>query len=331
MPRWVRAASTPAVLRRCLWASAGRRRRPSRAALFTCPSVFLFFLMIRRPPRSTLFPYTTLFRSGFDLGRDAGTEEADCGVGPQSCALQVEFGGREERAVRERSQTGEGGAESRRLRRGVREGGEKTGGRLLHAVAGARIDGTAGGRGRVPRRQGGDLVSVTGPASGASGRGGGTGDQARGGDRKPDAARRRVRPQIEAGLRGGGGAALETVGTPRASSVDARGRRALRLLPLQRGHALESRHGRLRQARVAAVPQRVSADRVHLRKRRGVRDGYRDGHDAQRGAIRYSAHASGELPGEAPCADRLAALGVPRVPRVRAARVCRRTGGGERV
>src|SRR3712207_8040203 len=29
---------------------------------------FFFFLMIRRPPRSTLFPYTTLFRS---LGRGA--------------------------------------------------------------------------------------------------------------------------------------------------------------------------------------------------------------------------------------------------------------------
>src|SRR5438067_13493561 len=28
--------------------------------LFFC---FFFFLMIRRPPRSTLFPYTTLFRS----------------------------------------------------------------------------------------------------------------------------------------------------------------------------------------------------------------------------------------------------------------------------
>src|SRR5436309_16138456 len=26
--------------------------------------VSFFFLMIRRPPRSTLFPYTTLFRSG---------------------------------------------------------------------------------------------------------------------------------------------------------------------------------------------------------------------------------------------------------------------------
>src|SRR5262249_62071228 len=34
-----------------------------------CPRILLhlllfFFLMIRRPPRSTLFPYTTLFRSG---------------------------------------------------------------------------------------------------------------------------------------------------------------------------------------------------------------------------------------------------------------------------
>src|SRR2546430_14631449 len=28
-----------------------------------CAFCFFFFLMIRRPPRSTLFPYTTLFRS----------------------------------------------------------------------------------------------------------------------------------------------------------------------------------------------------------------------------------------------------------------------------
>src|SRR3712207_8274181 len=32
---------------------------------------FFFFLMIRRPPRSTLFPYTTLFRSGRGHGRGA--------------------------------------------------------------------------------------------------------------------------------------------------------------------------------------------------------------------------------------------------------------------
>src|SRR5256885_8386345 len=32
--------------------------------VFILPSfMFFFFLMIRRPPRSTLFPYTTLFRS----------------------------------------------------------------------------------------------------------------------------------------------------------------------------------------------------------------------------------------------------------------------------
>src|SRR5205809_4527356 len=32
--------------------------------------LFFFFLMIRRPPRSTLFPYTTLFRSQFKKGPD---------------------------------------------------------------------------------------------------------------------------------------------------------------------------------------------------------------------------------------------------------------------
>ena len=35
------------------------------------PVIYLFFfLMIRRPPRSTLFPYTTLFRSALDDGAD---------------------------------------------------------------------------------------------------------------------------------------------------------------------------------------------------------------------------------------------------------------------
>src|SRR2546430_5220506 len=37
-------------------------------------SSFFFFLMIRRPPRSTLFPYTTLFRSGYARRRCAGTQ-----------------------------------------------------------------------------------------------------------------------------------------------------------------------------------------------------------------------------------------------------------------
>src|ERR1041385_9353477 len=43
---------------RCPSADPSTRVSP-RASLF----LFFFFLMIRRPPRSTLFPYTTLFRS----------------------------------------------------------------------------------------------------------------------------------------------------------------------------------------------------------------------------------------------------------------------------
>src|SRR5438445_12910886 len=38
--------------------------------MFSSPC-FFFFLVIRRPPRSTLFPYTTLFRS---LGRNREME-----------------------------------------------------------------------------------------------------------------------------------------------------------------------------------------------------------------------------------------------------------------
>src|SRR5258708_31725050 len=42
-------------------------------------NLLLFFLMIRRPPRSTLFPYTTLFRSvgeEVDVRRCCSTDEA---------------------------------------------------------------------------------------------------------------------------------------------------------------------------------------------------------------------------------------------------------------
>src|SRR5690554_7133389 len=48
-------------------------------------SLFFFFLMLRPPPRSTLFPYTTLFRSGIPrdhlrqdlIDREALLGEAD--------------------------------------------------------------------------------------------------------------------------------------------------------------------------------------------------------------------------------------------------------------
>src|SRR2546427_5674280 len=52
-----------------------------RLLILYLPLVLLslfFFLMIRRPPRSTLFPYTTLFRSGGPSERALAALEAGC-------------------------------------------------------------------------------------------------------------------------------------------------------------------------------------------------------------------------------------------------------------
>src|SRR5687767_16016976 len=46
-------------------------------------SFLIFFLMIRRPPRSTLFPYTTLFRSRYrphEVGRVAAHTHGESDV-----------------------------------------------------------------------------------------------------------------------------------------------------------------------------------------------------------------------------------------------------------
>src|SRR5258708_30395213 len=45
-------------------------------------SLSFFFLMIRRPPRSTLFPYTTLFRSS-SAPRSVDASPADRGQHPE--------------------------------------------------------------------------------------------------------------------------------------------------------------------------------------------------------------------------------------------------------
>src|SRR5260370_6089289 len=59
--------------------------------------MFFFFLMIRRPPRSTLFPYTTLFRSFGALilcgsrGAEAVTYEDLAGVGKRHPMAALAF------------------------------------------------------------------------------------------------------------------------------------------------------------------------------------------------------------------------------------------------
>src|SRR5260370_24679837 len=55
-----------------------------------------FFLMIRRPPRSTLFPYTTLFRSQL-LDEAVHLSSFAAGDQPSQCALRL---GGQERAMR---------------------------------------------------------------------------------------------------------------------------------------------------------------------------------------------------------------------------------------
>src|SRR5258707_6079349 len=58
-----------------------------------------FFLMIRRPPRSTLFPYTTLFRSG--LAPDPLTREVGNGVAEYG----AHYNGRRPRPGQDRKST----------------------------------------------------------------------------------------------------------------------------------------------------------------------------------------------------------------------------------
>src|SRR3712207_7675917 len=71
----------------------------------------LFFLMIRRPPRSTLFPYTTLFRSAgtaLPLGDDAHDQRERTGTADRGVRTahgnRPPFRGRD-RCVRDRKST----------------------------------------------------------------------------------------------------------------------------------------------------------------------------------------------------------------------------------
>src|SRR2546430_6099910 len=59
-------------------------------------SRLFFFLMIRRPPRSTLFPYTTLFRSPDAGDRVPGAQSGDGGRTRRPAPRRGDLGGRSE-------------------------------------------------------------------------------------------------------------------------------------------------------------------------------------------------------------------------------------------
>src|SRR2546422_4760730 len=56
--------------------------------------------MIRRPPRSTLFPYTTLFRSNFPLVEDGEIRRAGAHLDKPDAEFLLVFGEHGERARR---------------------------------------------------------------------------------------------------------------------------------------------------------------------------------------------------------------------------------------
>src|SRR5258707_13053868 len=103
--------------------------------------------MIRRPPRSTLFPYTTLFRS--DLAAHRARAPAEAAKGPRSYG-----GGLYPSAAGNRKAHGQPGPGSHRDHHqpeGARQGIERADSRALAAVA----------PGGEPRRQ---ASAIVGPA-----------------------------------------------------------------------------------------------------------------------------------------------------------------------
>src|SRR2546429_726233 len=66
--------------------------------------LFFFFLMIRRPPRSTLFPYTTLFRSSASLRSQEDTLDQLFNLATASDAVAASQVGRVHERIARRSE-----------------------------------------------------------------------------------------------------------------------------------------------------------------------------------------------------------------------------------
>src|SRR3712207_7875938 len=65
--------------------------------------ISFFFLMIRRPPRSTLFPYTTLFRSSLNRDRDELARKSEA-LSAEEMRRQLERLTREQNELRQQAE-----------------------------------------------------------------------------------------------------------------------------------------------------------------------------------------------------------------------------------
>src|SRR6266567_4187261 len=112
--------------------------------------MLFFFLMIRRPPRSTLFPYTTLFRSKaadprHRRSRNQGVERAGCRTAHLLLSSRHGLALAADAAVARSDDVGDG---ARPLQRGALEA--ELAGAVRHAHPGAQPAGDQEGR-RVER------------------------------------------------------------------------------------------------------------------------------------------------------------------------------------
>ena len=105
------------------------------------------------------------------VGGDAGAEAAEGRVERRpACELHSRPRSRQQ-MIDDGEAAGEGGAQPRQRRRGVRQGRKSRRGGLLHADGGARGDGAAGRGRRIPQRQSRGVGADAEPAGGAGHRG----------------------------------------------------------------------------------------------------------------------------------------------------------------
>ena len=204
------------------------------------------------------------------VGGDAGPQGAEDRLGPRP-ARRLRLGGYKKTLLAAVQQPGKVARNRGDVDAVVRQGRQGRRGQLLRAAPRARDDGAAGGGGRLPRRQG-DGVGAGAESAGGAGHGRrGARHRQEQGDLPRDAARRRLRPQVEAGLRRRSGAALEEGGQAGQGRVDARGRPAVRLLPRRRRRVPQGHGRRPRPADGVARALVVPADRLDVHRRRTLR------------------------------------------------------------
>ena len=193
-------------------------------------------------------------------------------------------------------------------------------------ASGAGVDGTAGRRGAHRRRQGRGMGTDPEPLWRAQGHRRSAQDADRERHRARDAARRRLRAQVEVGLHDRGGAHLaEARWCAGAAAVDARGRHPPLVLPHDVGRTHRDGHRRCGQGDGLAASHRGAVDHLDLQGGQRLPVQHRVRHGLRQHAVRDRERSLRERQGDGAYAHRLVPLGVEHPARCsRCSRPCAR-------